>query len=494
MLDPVERVRTFKSLTTKVSQSQTLTLCLANPVIRSHSFIVKQFRRYLLVSDREERIAGDEVQLDVVSWNNLPGISNPADYDGWIMNASVLKARPKPKVFSTDELNVLFHRTAFGPVLLGGGRIYVVGDFTTAFFTPASKRWGRGRSVTGTAITARAERLRAISRAAGNREGLSTDRLSESGAAGRVPFQDLYKYLDEVTTWQYSLVVSGEHKAVENVDQLATTNFGTCAAAVFKIAGGWIVILPSLGGTPERDEKYVLEHFFAFGSATSAPKWATNFVLPAQREIEQSRADYVQRARELIEEAGHEKDRICELERWKRLLYDDGLSLENIVGEALTAFGAVSVETPKGRADHRMIVAEHGSFVLEVKGTRGDQFSRRHLRQLTEWMDDAVSSDLAEVKGAFVGNAARDKAPTDRSGMFDENSLQYAKLKRMVLLRSMDLYWMVVLELLGRLDKQMFWSELFATIGYFNAAKYVDTVPPEFRLDASPTLAPGDTK
>ena len=104
-----------------------LTLCLANPVIRSHNFIVKQFRRYLLVSDREERIAGDEVQLDVVSWDNLPSISNPADYDGWILNASVLKARPKPKVFSTDELNVIFHSTAYGPVLLGGGRIYIVG-------------------------------------------------------------------------------------------------------------------------------------------------------------------------------------------------------------------------------------------------------------------------------------------------------------------------------------------------------------------------------
>jgi len=99
------------------------TRCLANLVVRSHNCTVKQFRRYLLVSDREERIAGDEVQLDVVSWDNLSSVANPADYDGWILNASVLKARPKAKVFSTDELNVLFHKTAFGPVLLGGGRI-----------------------------------------------------------------------------------------------------------------------------------------------------------------------------------------------------------------------------------------------------------------------------------------------------------------------------------------------------------------------------------
>jgi len=424
------------------------------------------------------------VQLDVVSWDALSSIANAADYDGWILNTSVLKARPKPKVFSTDELNVLFHTTAYGPVLLGGGRIYIVGDFTTAFFTPPSKGGGGG--------------------------GVSQLKQPASSQTSFVPFQDLlglkrdarpidyrrvarpdeyhyediYKYLDEVTAWQYSLVISGEHKAVENVYKLATTNFGTCAAAAFKIAGGWIVILPSLGGTPERDEKYVLERFFAFGSAASSPQWAKSFIVPGQHELEKRRADHLQRARELTDAAGRDEAELAEVERWKRLLYDDGLSLEAIVGEAFMLLGAAKIESPKGRADHRMSVAEHGSLVLEVKGTRGDQFSRRDLRQLTEWMDDAVSSDLAEVKGAFVGNAARDKAPIDRGQMFDENNLQYAKLKRMVLLRSVDLYWIVMLELLGGLDKQMFWSEFFTTSGYFDAAKYLNAVPVEFRGDS----------
>jgi hypothetical protein len=287
---------------------------------------------------------------------------------------------------------------------------------------------------------------------------------------------------------------TGDHKAVEELYKLATTNFGTCAAAVFRIAGGWIVILPSLGGTPERDEKYVLERFFAFGSAASSPQWARSFIVPGQHEIEKRRGDYLQRARELIDAAARDAVELAKIERWKRLLYDDSLSLEAIVGDAFMLLGAAKIESPKGHADHRMTVANHGSFVLEVKGTRGDQFSRRDLRQLAEWMDEAVSSELAEAKGAFVGNAARDQPPADRGEMFDDNNLQYAKLKRMVLLRSVDLYWMVVLELLGRLNKQSFWSEFFTTIGYFNATKYVDTVPPEFRLDASPTSAPGDTK
>jgi hypothetical protein len=216
--------------------------------------------------------------------------------------------------------------------------------------------------------------------------------------------------------------------------------------------------------------------------------------MPGQREIEQHRADYLQRARDLIEEARGEEGELYQLERWKRLLYDDGLSLENIVGETFTRLGAVKVKTPKGRADYCMTVAEHGSFVLEVKGTRGDQFFRKDLRQLTEWVDDAVSSDLAEVQGVFVGNAARDKIPTDRGEMFDDNNLRYAKLKQMVPLRSVDLYSIVVLDLVRRLDKQRFWGEFFTTVGYFDAAKYADTVPAQFRFDSNPTPIVGDTK
>jgi hypothetical protein len=73
--------------------------------------------------------------------------------------------------------------------------------------------------------------------------------------------KDIYEYLDKVTMWQYSLVVSSDHKAVDKVYKFGTTNFGTCAAAAFKILDGWIVILPSLGGTPEDDEKGVLKRF-----------------------------------------------------------------------------------------------------------------------------------------------------------------------------------------------------------------------------------------
>src|SRR5690242_15443402 len=102
------------------------------------------FRRYLLISNREERLRGDNAQLDVASWNALTNIANPADYDTWILNVSALKEQQPPKLFTDGELGVLFHQSNFGPVLLGGGRIYIIGDLTSAFFTPPSSGGGAG--------------------------------------------------------------------------------------------------------------------------------------------------------------------------------------------------------------------------------------------------------------------------------------------------------------------------------------------------------------
>jgi hypothetical protein len=93
-----------------------------------YSVVVAAYTRYLLISNREERQTGENEQLDVASWNALANIANPADYDVWVLNVSVLKEQLPPKLFTDAELGVLFHQSNFGPVLLGGGRIYIVGD------------------------------------------------------------------------------------------------------------------------------------------------------------------------------------------------------------------------------------------------------------------------------------------------------------------------------------------------------------------------------
>lgn len=205
--------------------------------------------------------------------------------------------------------------------------------------------------------------------------------------------------------------------------------------------------------------------------------------MPGQAEIEARRNESLSHAHQLIEDAKRQKENLARVERWKTLLFDGGFGLEEIVGEAFTTLGAALAKPTKERADCRLTVPLHGTCVVEVKGTRSDQFSRRDLRQLSEWLDEAMSDELATVKAAFVGNAAREKHPSARGPMFDTNNLNYAKLKQMVLISSVDLYCLVVLELTGKLDTREFWREFMECIGEFDAAKYRNALPAEFALD-----------
>ena len=133
-----------------------------------------------------------------------------------------------------------------------------------------------------------------------------------------------------------------------------------------------------------------------------------------------------------------------------------------------------------GKADLRVTDGRRPPAVLEVKGTRKNEFSKTALRQLNEWMEDVASEKLTEVKGIFVGNAAREGDPLLRpQQMFDSNNLDYAKFKKMVVVRSMDLYCAVMLAMLQRLQKEKFWDDLFSSEGAFDCQKYWEQMPAE---------------
>ncbi len=288
--------------------------------------------------------------------------------------------------------------------------------------------------------------------------------------------------MDQVVRWDYSLRIKAKDEPLGKVRKFGETNFGTCVAASFAIGPGWIIVLPSLGATSEADENYVIENFLKLRSGLAAPAWSTELVVPQQAQIEARRNEALARAREFIAIAKNEKECLIQAQRWKRLLFDGGIGLEEIVREAFTVLGAAVSKPTKERADCRLVVPPHGSCVVEVKGTRGDQFARRALRQLNEWIDEAVSAELVQVKGAFIGNSARDKHPDERAAMFDINNLDYAKLKQMVILRSADLYCLVLLQLIGALDAKQFWKEFFRCVGDFDAANYWAVLPSEFAI------------
>lgn len=451
---------------------------------------VRKFRKYLLVTDREECRTTEGVQLDVASWDGLRKIGNPADYDGWILSVSSLKKRLTDKIFTMDEWNILFRGSVFGRVLINGGRIFVLGDYLTAFFIPPSTGGGaRPLHVVQSAVNvARPQKSSIIP----FRNVINVEREIAAVDYRRInrPHTDnnelVYEYLDKVESYSYSLRVGKKTDAVSDITEFGTTSFGTCLAASFRATAGWIILLPSLETTVEEEERFVVERFFGFGAPASLPKWAIGMLVPGQREIEQRKQEKLDRAKELLGEVKRENENFQELERWKRLLYDDGAGLEDIVREALALLGGTVENVNPEKADLRMTVGDL-TAAIEIKGTRNKQFAKKDLRQLNEWVEELAGEALKEVKGMFVGNADRENDLARRQlEVFDANNLSYAVFKTMVVLRSMDLYCVVVLKMTGRLAISEFWEDLFSGVGTLDASKYWEQLPEEYWVQSGP--------
>lgn len=193
------------------------------------------FRRYLLISNREERHTGENAQLDVASWNALANVANPADYDCWVLNVSALKEQQPPKLFTDGELKVLFHQSNFGPVLLGGGRIYIIGDLTTAFFTPPSK--GSGAGLTNATPTATPPPPRSPYIPFAELLGLTRDsRPIDYRRVSRThdyDYKKFYAFLDQVVRWDYSLRIKDKEKANRRNLQVGRNELRNMCSSVF---------------------------------------------------------------------------------------------------------------------------------------------------------------------------------------------------------------------------------------------------------------------
>ena len=447
------------------------------------------FRRYLLITDREGRRSREGEQLDIASWDELAKVASPADYDGWVLNISALKTRRQPKVFDESELDLLCHPRNFGHVLLGRGRIFIVGDFLTGFLTAASSGGGSGSRSTDKAASNEHTPYVPFAKLLGITRDPHPVDYRKVERSHFYENQRFYAYMDKVLSWDYSLKIDCDKEVIQRVYELGKTSFGTCLAATFQIGGGWINILPSLGTTSEADENYVIQHFLGFETDIPIPEWAQKFVLPGQPEIENRIKQAIAGAKTLLDTVATEKTQLRELERWKRLLYDDGESLEKVVKEALELLGGTVEKATPNEDGFRMTVPGHQSAVLEVKGTRKEEFSRKDLRQLSEWMEALASEQLTEIKGIFVGNAARESDPrTRKEAIFDQNNLDYAVFKKMVVLRSMDLYCLALLAIARPGTLKDFWDDLFSAAGGFAAGKYWAAVPQEFKeLVTAPT-------
>jgi hypothetical protein len=250
------------------------------------------------------------------------------------------------------------------------------------------------------------------------------------------------------------------------------------------------MILPALHENIEDEDLIVIRDFLGIPSSLPAPRWVERFELPGQKEIQNLIRKREAEAKNLEIEIEETKLRLSAAKKWYRLLFEDGEGLEKIVKDALEELGANVAEVSKEKHDFRVTAPGLPGAVMEIKGTHNTQFSKGALRQLSGWMDEVNFAENVEVKGIFLGNSARKEEPKQRGRLFDQNIEKFAAVKGIVILRSMDLFCLVVLKQLNRLDTSMFWKDFWSCKGEFDAKDFWSRLPEPFNILVSDSKVP----
>lgn len=462
--------------------------------------LMPSFRKYAIISTETSTSSSGRSELRRFSWLDLQTLDNLADYDALIIDLTALGATPATHVFANLEIDKLFDVTSWVSVLEAGGLIVILGEPATQCSIPAPPLpptlSGSGpfpihrahqRSPNTTVIP-----LQRVLSVVKDQRPFDFRRIIREEETNYI---NVYRYLDQVGTWNYSLRnVQPSAELIQALlrrqmeiksESIAETKFGTFLAAHFTFSArnnrGYLTLLPASGRGPGSDAHWVLREFFDIDTHVPPPRWTEPIKVPGQLEIDAKVAANKATIATLQQEINVLENDRARGREWLRLLYDDGFGLEEIVQRCFTTLGAKVTKPSREKHDCRITVEGYPAGILEIKGTHNGKFAIGSLRQLANWVDEALEHG-GDVKGIFVGNAARTKAVQSRDLMlFETNSERLAQLRKLAVIRTTDLYCVTILAALGQLDADKFWEKLFSSNGALDVSHYWRALPKEYQ-------------
>jgi len=452
--------------------------------------MVGDFKKFLSVSAETSRLSRPHLELERVSWKDISKIRNLSDYDHVHLNLAAL-ADGNHRFATPNDILPIFSPESWAHVLSAGGSIFVVGD-------PAcSVVLGGGAAGPRSPLT-RLVPLDTVLHLVKHDHALDYRRVSKND---KHRLGLLYKYLDSVAQWKYSLNHADISRRLANclerhetqlvqTNRIGQTSYSAFLAVTYHFchvrggkSAGTVTVLPcSFRGT-EVDDLFILQECFGIATTLPEPCWVQRLKLPEETELQNIISEKQSAVRQLQGEIQQNEGRLNHCKRWYRLLYDDGHSLEAIVKEGLELIGATVTKTSKEKDDFRCVMKGFPEGVIEIKGTHNAKFAIGALRQLAGWIDAVNANEQKVVKGFFIGNAARNEEPAVREEvLFEPNCEDYARIKDIVILRTMDLFCLTTLKRLNLLNVSQFWTDFYRSKGSFDATEYWKVLPPECGL------------
>jgi hypothetical protein len=152
----------------------------------------------------------------------------------------------------------------------------------------------------------------------------------------------------------------------------------------------------------------LLQNIYSYGAeeGAAAPDWIDDYMLPHEIEIR----DEIQ---ELLEEKERLESKLKKHMKYRRLLFQKGDSLEEIVRESLSEIGfEIEGEIP-GKRDG-LIHFPDSEVVIEIHGTTSN-LGKNKCRQLSEWVSNVrMENPDSSVEGLLIANPQRNKRPEER--------------------------------------------------------------------------------
>jgi hypothetical protein len=232
-----------------------------------------------------------------------------------------------------------------------------------------------------------------------------------------------------------------------------------------------VTFYPHYGGDADETVRLALHAFCEVAvGPVAAPAWVESLSAPgqdaldtqiAQLEAERTRVEQALKAAEVKRST---------MRAVLRVLFEQGDVLETEIRSLLRRVGAdVREPVERNKEDGWLSVHVDGVLregVLELKGTKKDQFTEEGVRQLVEWVRRGIEHQK-DYTGIFIGAHAVDRFPTERPDPFSDSWRRSADRFGLVALTTWDLYRAFELIAQGTMTKEDFWRSVFHTTGVY---------------------------
>ena len=231
---------------------------------------------------------------------------------------------------------------------------------------------------------------------------------------------------------------------------------------------GYVIWLPPPTEISDYDAiSLILQKRYGLQLEQTPPNWVKNYKLPQQIPIEEKIFHHEQEIKHLEKELAIAQQHLQNASRFRKLLYEQGVEgLEPIVREALRELGATVKDPPpqENREDGRLTAPNGQIGMLEIKG-RTKSLALTDIRQLDQWVRDALIQENLESKGILIANMYCGCPPNLRDNPFPSNCINSAKITKICLMTTTQLFHALCSYQREELDIAEFWNTVFNTNG-----------------------------